>query len=185
MCLVSSRSPDFSFLYLFLFYYPQTFSRGDCGMRSEILPLDFGCGDFFFTARGCISRLRRLRFVPLSPHTGFWCKIKFPGLLGTKQGAGFSSLFRLVSSRGRSHGNAACLGKIVKEIPFSSQSAFRCPDPTGGPCPPAAGRTDCLLLQLCVCVHRAMPDFFSHSMTLWFGLHRRIRRWRQQQSAAR
>jgi hypothetical protein len=134
-------------------------------MRSEILPLDFGCGDFFFylplvdAFRACV--------VPPSPRTGFWCKIKVPGLLGTKQGARFSSLFRSVSSGGRSHGNAACGGKIVKEIPFSRFSFPVCISvPPTRPVlrPPAAGRTDCLSLRPCVCVFTAQCLKFSCSV---------------------
>lgn len=199
LCARSRTGPGPRIFFSFFYIIPKTFSRVDSGMRSEILPLDdFGCRDFFFlfTARGCISRLG-LRFVP--PRRVCSVKSKIPGIARNQARRGILVSFPLFLARPFAW---QCFslsedrkGDSFLEIFFSSLH-FGAPTRRCSLRPPAAGRTDCLSLQPCVfSVYRAMTclNFFFvfsvvalfHSVTRWFGLHRRIRQWRQRQSAAR
>jgi hypothetical protein len=135
----------FFFLPIFL---PKTFPRdNDCGMRSEILPPDFGCQVFFpHRIRGCISRLH-LRLVP-PRRVFFWVQNK--ARRGILVSLPFGFLVRPFAWQ------CCLLGEDGKADSFL---AISFPSLHFGA--PFTGRGEKrLFVASTVCVHRAMPEFF-------------------------
>jgi hypothetical protein len=137
----------FFFLPIFL---PKTFPRdNDCGMRSEILPPDFGCQVFFpHRIRGCISRLH-LRLVP-PRRVFFWVQNK--ARRGILVSLPFGFLVRPFAWQ------CCLLGEDGKADSFL---AISFPSLHFGAPFTAAGRKDCLLLQPCVFTAQCLIFFVS------------------------
>lgn len=199
LCARSRTGPGPRIFFSFFFILSRKPSRAsilECGAKFSRLMILVAGIFFLFTARGCISRLG-LRFVP--PRRVCSVKSKIPGIARNQARRGILVSFPLFLARPFAW---QCFslsedrkGDSFLEIFFSSLH-FGAPTRRCSLRPPAAGRTDCLSLQPCVfSVYRAMTclNFFFvfsvvalfHSVTRWFGLHRRIRQWRQRQSAAR